>query len=421
MNNKNSLEIKNDIESIYINKLSFEAMISNFYKHDRSFFLLNIEISNSFSTNNSVKAESLLTNNILEAFGYEASKVYKTKIGRYKVGIPDIRTSEFKRRLKEFIKSFKVPVKTSDGYVFLNIKVGVVYSAVRESVQKLVLRSRLALMYSKDNHYAVYHKNMYKRYYLDLKLEELLYEAYNEDEFSPFFQAYVDAETKEVVGAEVLMRWIKAEDKIIPPVLFIPILEKNKFIVEVELQFIKKLFNLYNLWKGKYNKEFPLSINISAVQLSNHNFIDEIGQIVKEYNISPGILTFEITESYIIENVESAASTLEKLKLLGFKISLDDFGTGYSTLTHLKSLPIDILKIDMIFIKNIVEDKKSEIIVNQMIEMSRKLKIKVICEGIETEEQYLKLKEMGVDMIQGYYFAIPIPQDEFEENYLCSY
>lgn len=419
MDNKNELEQMKFENSFYINKMSFETMISSFYKEDLSFFLLNIEVSSSFSTNNSIKAENLLIHNIVEAFGTDV-KIYKTRVGRYKVGIPNIKTSEFKRRLKEFLKSFKIPVKTKDGYVFVKIKVGVVYSAVKESVQKLVLRSRLALLYSKENHYAVYHKNMYKRYYLDLKLEELLYEAYNEDEFSPFFQAYVDSETKEVVGAEVLMRWIKSEDKIIPPILFIPILEKNKFIIEVELQFIKKLFNLYNDWKRKYKKEFPLSINISAVQLSNLNFIKEISKMVKDFKISPGVLTLEITESYIIENVESAASTLEKLKLLGFKISLDDFGTGYSTLTHLKSLPIDILKIDMIFVKNITTDKKSEIIVNQMIEMSKKLKIKVICEGIETEEQYIKLRDMGVDVIQGYYFAIPIPQDEFEDIYLKS-
>ncbi len=215
------------------------------------------------------------------------------------------------------------------------------------------------------------------------------------------------------------MRWIKSQEKIIPPVLFIPILEKNKFIIEVELKFIRKIFAIYNVWKKKYNKEFPLSINISAVQLSNLKFIDEIEEIVKEYKISPGILSFEITESYVIENVASAAATLERLKLLGFNISLDDFGTGYSTLTHLKSLPIDILKIDMVFIRNITKDKKSEIIVAQMIEMAKKLKLKVICEGVETEEQYLKLKELGADIIQGYYFSTPIPKSHFEPKYLA--
>jgi|GEM_PF-6656498 len=402
----------------YVTKSAFENMISNFYKEELSFFLMNLEVSNSISSNNTLTAEFLLMERLFHIFGEENIKVYRSQIGRFKISVINLNTFNFKRQLKELISFFKIPIKTEVGYIFLNIRVGVVYSATKEPVQKLILRSRLALLYSKDNQFSIYNKNMYKRYYIDIKLEELLYDAYNENEFEPFFQAYVDAQTKEVVGAEVLMRWIKSKDKIIPPVLFIPVLEKNKFIIEVELQFIKKLLTIYNVWKSKYKKEFPLSINISAVQLSNLNFIEEIEKIVKEYNISSGVLTFEITESYIIDNIESAASTLERLKTLGFKISLDDFGTGYSTLTHLKSLPIDILKIDMIFIKNITTEKKAEIIVEQMIEMSRKLNIKVICEGVETEEQYSKLKEMGADIIQGYYFSTPIPKFDFENKYL---
>lgn len=402
----------------YVTKSAFENMISNFYKEELSFFLMNLEVSNSISSNNTLTAEFLLMERLFHIFGEENIKVYRSQIGRFKISVINLNTFNFKRQLKELISFFKIPIKTEVGYIFLNIRVGVVYSATKEPVQKLILRSRLALLYSKDNQFSIYNKNMYKRYYIDIKLEELLYDAYNENEFEPFFQAYVDAQTKEVVGAEVLMRWIKSKDKIIPPVLFIPVLEKNKFIIEVELQFIKKLLTIYNVWKSKYKKEFPLSINISAVQLSNLNFIEEIEKIVKEYNISSGVLTFEITESYIIDNIESAASTLERLKTLGFKISLDDFGTGYSTLTHLKSLPIDILKIDMIFIKNITTEKRAEIIVEQMIEMSRKLNIKVICEGVETEEQYSKLKEMGADIIQGYYFSTPIPKFDFENKYL---
>lgn len=413
-----SINNKDDMKKLYISKASFESKIMNYYENDTSFFLLNLEICNAFSTNNAIKAEKLLMEKLIEIFDLEKVKIYKTKAGRFKMSIAGIKATNVKKDLKELINSFKVPVKTANGYVFINIKIGVVYSAVKESLQKLILRSRLALMYSKENEFSVYHKNMYKRYYVDLKLEELLYEAYTENEFQPFFQAYVDTETREVVGAEVLMRWIKSQEKIIPPVLFIPILEKNKFIVEVELKFIRKIFSIYNNWKEQYGYEFPLSINISAVQLSNLKFIDEIEEIVKEYHISPGILSFEITESYVIENVASAASTLERLKLLGFKISLDDFGTGYSTLTHIKSLPIDILKIDMIFIRNITTDKKSEIIVGQMIEMAKKLKLKVICEGVETKEQYEKLRELGADIIQGYYFSTPIPKKDFEIKYL---
>ena len=277
-------------------------------------------------------------------------------------------------------------MKAKDGYIFINLKIGLVFSGLKESIEKLVLRSRLALLYAKENNFSVYHKNMYKRYYVDLKIEELLYEAYAQNEFEPFFQAYVNTDTQEFIGAEVLMRWIKSDEKIIPPNMFIPILEKNKFIIEVELKFIRKIFDIYKSWQNTYSKNIPLSINVSVVQLSNDKFISEIEKIAKEFEIEKGVLTFEITESYVIDNIEEAAKTLNKLKELGFNISLDDFGTGYATLTHLKSLPIDVLKIDMTFIKSILTDKKSEIIVKHIIDMAHKMDLKTICEGVETEE-----------------------------------
>lgn len=145
---------------------------------------------------------------------------------------------------------------------------------------------------------------MYKRYYVDLKIEELLYEAYAQNEFEPFFQAYVNTDTQKFIGARVLMRWIKSDEKIIPPNMFIPILEKNKFIIEVELKFIRKIFDIYKSWQNTYSKNIPLSINVSAVQLSNDKFISEIEKIAKEFEIEKGVLTFEITESYVIDNIE---------------------------------------------------------------------------------------------------------------------
>ena len=406
-----------DYKKYYLTKSQFEKNIISCYNSDDSFFLLNLEICNTFSSKNFVKAEKLLTYKLVEIFGQDVT-FYKTQQGRYKFLLKKEKANDIRAELVELISFFKVPVKAKEGYIFVNIKIGLVYSGLKESIEKLILRSRLALMYAKENDYSVYHKNMYKRYYVDLKLEELLYEAYAQNEFEPFFQAYVDTETKELVGAEVLMRWIKSEEKIIPPNMFIPILEKNKFIIEVELKFIKKVFDTYKSWKDNFGKDIPLAINISAVQLSNPKFIKEIEKITNDYKIQKGVITFEITESYVIENIEEACKTLEKLKGLGFKISLDDFGTGYATLTHLKSLPIDILKIDMVFIKNILSDKKAEIIVQHIIKMSKKMKIKTICEGVETKEQYLKLKELGADYIQGFYFAKPIPKKDFEEIYI---
>lgn len=409
--------LANDYKKYFLSKIEFERDIINCYNSEYSFFLMNIEISNSFSTKNFEKAESLLTYKLIELFG-ENNRIYKTQQGRYKFVLKKEKAMDVRLELNNLINFFKVPVRAKDGYIFINLKIGLVFSGLKESIEKLVLRSRLALLYAKENNFSVYHKNMYKRYYVDLKIEELLYEAYAQNEFEPFFQAYVNTDTQEFIGAEVLMRWIKSDEKIIPPNMFIPILEKNKFIIEVELKFIRKIFDIYKSWQNTYSKNIPLSINVSAVQLSNDKFISEIEKIAKEFEIEKGVLTFEITESYVIDNIEEAAKTLNKLKELGFNISLDDFGTGYATLTHLKSLPIDVLKIDMTFIKSILTDKKSEIIVKHIIDMAHKMDLKTICEGVETEEQYIKLKELGSDIIQGFYFAKPIPKKEFEEIYI---
>ncbi|MBU9919327.1 MAG: EAL domain-containing protein [Fusobacteriaceae bacterium] len=409
--------LANDYKKYFLSKIEFERDIISCYNSEYSFFLMNIEISNSFSTKNFEKAESLLTYKLIELFG-ENNRIYKTQQGRYKFVLKKEKAMDVRLELNNLINFFKVPVRAKDGYIFINLKIGLVFSGLKESIEKLVLRSRLALLYAKENNFSVYHKNMYKRYYVDLKIEELLYEAYAQNEFEPFFQAYVNTDTQEFIGAEVLMRWIKSDEKIIPPNMFIPILEKNKFIIEVELKFIRKIFDIYKSWQNTYSKNIPLSINVSAVQLSNDKFISEIEKIAKEFEIEKGVLTFEITESYVIDNIEEAAKTLNKLKELGFNISLDDFGTGYATLTHLKSLPIDVLKIDMTFIKSILTDKKSEIIVKHIIDMAHKMDLKTICEGVETEEQYIKLKELGSDIIQGFYFAKPIPKKEFEEIYI---
>ena len=409
--------LANDYKKYFLSKIEFERDIISCYNSEYSFFLMNIEISNSFSTKNFEKAESLLTYKLIELFG-ENNRIYKTQQGRYKFVLKKEKAMDVRLELNNLINFFKVPVRAKDGYIFINLKIGLVFSGLKESIEKLVLRSRLALLYAKENNFSVYHKNMYKRYYVDLKIEELLYEAYAQNEFEPFFQAYVNTDTQEFIGAEVLMRWIKSDEKIIPPNMFIPILEKNKFIIEVELKFIRKIFDIYKSWQNTYSKNIPLSINVSAVQLSNDKFISEIEKIAKEFEIEKGVLTFEITESYVIDNIEEAAKTLNKLKELGFNISLDDFGTGYATLTHLKSLPIDVLKIDMTFIKSILTDKKSEIIVKHIIDMAHKMDLKTICEGVETEGQYLKLKELGADIIQGFYFAKPIPKKEFEEIYI---
>ena len=195
----------------------------------------------------------------------------------------------------------------------------------------------------------------------------------------------------------------------ISPAVFIPIAEKNGTIVPIGNWVIERSVQTYAQWRDKYHYPLVLSLNVSAVQCKKRGFIDSILQILEKYDVSPGEIEIEVTETILIEDFDYISGRLNELKNAGVRISLDDFGTGFSSLSYLKGLPIDTLKIDKTFVDTLLTDKNTKIITESIIYMVKRLGYETIAEGVETREQFQYLKDLKCDMIQGYYMGRPMP------------
>lgn len=236
-------------------------------------------------------------------------------------------------------------------------------------------------------------------------------------EFLIYLQPKFDTKTEKLAGAETLVRW-KKNDKIVMPNVFIPLFEKYGLITILDNYVLEEVFSIMKSWNEKKYKLVPISVNESRQNLYDKNHLDTLIKYINQYNISPNMIELEMTETTVVNNVELAREAEKNVHKLGFRVSMDDFGTGYSSFSMLKNINIDILKMDKSFFDDILESKRGKIIIESIIDMSHKLNIKVVAEGIETKEQVEYLKSAGCDMIQGYIYEKPIPVIEFEEKYL---
>lgn len=249
----------------------------------------------------------------------------------------------------------------------------------------------------------------------NVNIETKLKEAVFSQNFTMNFQPQYYADTKKLRGMEALIRWRDNDGKMISPALFIPIAEKNGAIVPIGTWVMEESIKTFVQWKKQYDCDVILSLNISAIQYMRDEFVDSIIGIIQKYDVDPRELELEITESVLIENFKDVMEKLHILREYGIRISLDDFGTGYSSLSYIKGLPIDTLKIDKSFIDTIITDENTRIITESIIHMVKKLGFETIAEGVETEEQFHYLKEIGCDCIQGFLLGRPMPKEEMEK------
>ena len=249
----------------------------------------------------------------------------------------------------------------------------------------------------------------------NVSIENKLKEAVFSQNFTINFQPQYYIGNKKMRGMEALIRWRDIDGKMISPAIFIPIAEKNGTIVPIGMWVIEESIKAFSAWKKKTDCNVILSLNISAIQYMRDDFIDNILTIIKKYNVNPKELELEITESVLIENFKEITEKMCILRDYGIRISLDDFGTGYSSLSYLKGLPIDTLKIDKSFIDTSITDENTRIITETIIVMAKKLGFETVAEGVETEEQFQYLDEIGCDCIQGYLLGKPMPKEEIEQ------
>lgn len=262
--------------------------------------------------------------------------------------------------------------------------------------------------------YAIYDAQMSTRTKSELRLEGELHKAIVNDELFLLYQPQISIRNGKIVGVEALLRWNNKKSGLISPLEFIPIAENNGLIIPIGEWVIDQACEQLALWKDTPMQKLTVAINISAKQLLHQTLHSYIRKAITKYGINSSLLELEITESVVMENINETIEVLMDLKTLGVSIAIDDFGTGYSSLSYLKKLPIDKLKIDREFIKDIPEDKDDVAITNAIISLAKALDLKIVAEGPERGEHIEFLKEVKCDIAQGYYYSKPISSKGIE-------
>ncbi|WP_138505126.1 EAL domain-containing response regulator [Nostoc sp. PA-18-2419] len=238
-------------------------------------------------------------------------------------------------------------------------------------------------------------------------------------EFEIYYQPIVDIASGKIVAAESLLRWQSPELGIIYPTEFIPLAESTGLIIPIGKWVLKRVCEQIKNWRNLGIYSLNIAVNLSVIEFNQKNFIQEIINFIETNDLQAECLELEITESMILQDVNSAVATMNKLRTLGVKIAIDDFGTGYSSLIYLKSLPINTLKIDRYFIHNVATDPQKSAITKALIQMAHNLNLNVVAEGVETEAELAFLRQHKCNFMQGFLFSRPLPAAEFE-NFLLT-
>lgn len=308
----------------------------------------------------------------------------------------------------------KKPFKMTDGQeVTMTVSVGVSeYPEASSGTLELINCAEIVMFKAKSrgkDKIQYFDGTILEEFLQTASIQNMLKEVVFEQNFTMYFQPQYYAKDGKFRGVEALIRWRDNKGVMISPAVFIPIAEKNGTIVPIGNWVIEKSVQTYAQWRDKYHYPLILSLNVSAVQCKKRGFIDCLLQILEKYDVSPDEIEIEVTETILIDDFDYISERLGELKKTGVRISLDDFGTGFSSLSYLKGLPIDTLKIDKTFVDTLLTDKNTKIITESIIYMVKRLGYETIAEGVETKEQFQYLKELECDMIQGYYMGRPMP------------
>ncbi len=266
--------------------------------------------------------------------------------------------------------------------------------------------------HTNENNVSFYNENVRKKVAAQKEIENRMVEALRTDQFLLYLQPKYSTKEEVIVGAEALVRWQTPEGKFIFPNEFIPLFEQNGFITKLDMYMFNKACKVIKQWIDEGIEPVTISVNFSRLHLKNKNFIYELSKIINENKILPKYLEIELTESTMLDNEETLLSVMTELHKLGFTVSMDDFGSGYSSLGLLKSIPVDVIKLDRTFFACYKEIERAKTVVSSVIGLAKSLKIYTVAEGVETIEHIELLRELECDIIQGYYFAKPMPHNE---------
>jgi diguanylate cyclase (GGDEF)-like protein/PAS domain S-box-containing protein len=331
---------------------------------------------------------------------------------------------ELEAWLESLVSALRQPIACNDMEVMLSGSLGVArYPEQGKDVASLVRNADLAMYQAKrtgKNQYAFFRADLLADLNRTADIATRLKKLDPDRELVAVFQPRMEIDHRRLMGAEVLLRWCTPEGEWIPPDRFIPVAEETGQILRIGYWVMEESCRFLAQWLNQ-GEPLVLSINLSARQLFDEQLVNRVESIRQRYHLSPAQLEFEITESSAMQDLDYAVRVLGRLRALGYGLSLDDFGTGFSSLSHLRRLPVDTVKIDRSFIQDMIHYKQARVLVASIVELVSNLDMQVLAEGVETREQVRMLDSLGCDQIQGYYVATPLTGEVFAEQVLADW
>jgi len=317
---------------------------------------------------------------------------------------------------RRILEAISLPYSLEGQEVFLSTSIGIsLYPFDANSANDLIRNADGAMYQAKEqgrNGYQIYDESMNAKALERIILESQLHKALKDDEFTVYYQPQVSARTGEVVGVEALVRWNSKELGIVEPGRFLPLAEEIGLVIQIDQWVMRNACRQHKAWLAAGYAPVTLALNISGQHFLKNDLLETVTSVLAETGMDPGLLELELTEGVLMAHTEKTVKTLKALKAMGVRLAIDDFGTGFSSLSYLKRFPLDVLKIDRAFIKDLTNDPDDAAITLATIEMAHTLKLQVIAEGVETPAQLAFLHEHGCDTYQGYLFSRPVPPGE---------
>ncbi|MBU9719890.1 MULTISPECIES: putative bifunctional diguanylate cyclase/phosphodiesterase [Bacillaceae] len=357
----------------------------------------------------------------LLSFKNDRTSIYHLGGDEFIVVLLDYLNDEVNNLAEKVIQAIDKVYVIDEFEVYITTSIGIsLHPDSTNNAEKIISLADTAMYNAKlkgKNTYQLYNAEINEQLHRRVNIERELRYAVEKNELSLNYQPKFNLQNNKVIGMEALLRWDNSTLGRVSPIEFIPIAEETGMINSIGLWVIKQAITQMKLWEKQGFTNLKVSVNLSLIQLRHRHFVDSISTTLRQSGIDPALFELEITES-MMESVEEILPTLEKIKQLGVGISIDDFGTGFSSLSYLKRLPIDTIKIDRSFIFDLVQDSSDVAIVKSILDIGTNLQLSVVAEGIETEEHLRLLKDLGCPIGQGYYFSPPVPVEKIEELYL---
>ncbi len=370
---------------------------------------------------------------LLQAIAHSFTRVSGVEETCYRMGgdefviiIPPDSFSEMDRIVTDIKAIFNRPWFLKDADYYCTMSMGVVtFPGEGTQIQDLIKKADITMYEAKKsgkNKVAVYNSEMDSQSNKRLDMEKYMREAARNgyEEFLVYYQPIIDIQLDGTpcVGAEALVRWDSSALGFVSPADFIPFAEYLGLIIPIGAHVLRKACETCKYWNEHGHPNYKVNVNLSVVQLVQPDIVQIVKTTLDETGIDPHNLTLEVTESLAINDMNKMKEVLAAIKALGCRIALDDFGTGYSSLNHIRELPIDVIKVDQSFVRELASDSYSQAFVRYISQLASIIDMSICVEGIETAQQFDVLADMDVRMVQGFYFDRPLPQEQFEEKYV---